>query len=498
MTLSDRIKATLKALSDRREQLEALTVKLAEAPADDTILAQVDTLSAEIEAETKSLESLQRAEKALAARAQPLEGDQGGAAGGRGPLVLNLGNREKGSLELLVRGAVVAVESFHTRRPLAEVMRERYGDAGEATRIIVGMVTKAPTNPAMSNVAGYAAELVQQTYAAFMNALTGPAAVPAVPWTSVGTFDSGAPIVIPYRAQRSAFPANFDGAFRREGDPIRVGTLGTNSKTMGPYSMGVIGTFTKELFKRSTPNIEAVIRQAILDDTAEALDGYVFGNSAAVVGVRPPGLTNGLAGGDTRASSGARWDQINYDLQSMLIAMYVTHRLGKNPVWVMNTANKMALVDIANPMGVYAFREEVNAGKLKGLPIAASMNIDPTQVLLVDGGSIPFAGGVPVFEGSDQATLHEESQTPLPIGSAGAPATIAAPARSLFQTNSAAIKTVWEISWLQLYAGAVQQLTGVAWHPATPPTVLAADGGPAAGREAPPPPARGGPGGRAS
>ena len=64
---------------------------------------------------------------------------------------------------------------------------------------------------------------------------------------------------------------------------------------------------------------------------------------------------------------------------------------------------------------------------------------------------------------SDQATLHEESQTPLPITTPSAPATVAAPVRSLFQTQSVAVKAVYEISWLKLRTHAVQELTGVAW-----------------------------------
>jgi hypothetical protein len=43
------------------------------------------------------------------------------------------------------------------------------------------------------------------------------------------------------------------------------------------------------------------------------------------------------------------------------------------------------------------------------------------------------------------------------------PATVAAPTRSLFQTNSVAVKNIWEISWAKLRTHAVQQLTGVAW-----------------------------------
>ena len=457
MTLAEQIQAAQAAINVDTAALEALTVKMAEAPADETLLTQVDALATTLDGRRKSLETLTKAERSLAARAQPIGGPGTGS-----PLVLSAQHREKGNIELLVRAAVVALEAHIFKRSPEECFKARYSDAGEATRIMVGLTTKVatPQGPAMSNVAGYAAELVHQTYAAFMDALVGQACVPEIPFVSVGTFETGAPIVIPYRAQRAAYPANFDAAFRKEGDPIRVGRLTTASHTMSPYTMGVIGSFTKELFKRSTPNIEALIRQAMLEDTAEMLDGYVFSATAAVVGQQPAGLLNGIQAADTGASSGATFDDINTDLQARVKQLFTVRRLGKNAVWVMNTANKMALASITNPLGTWPFRDEVATGKLKGLPIVAGLYIDPTRVFLVDGGAIAWAGGIPIFEASDQATIHEESDTPQPLVQGAGTAT---PARSLFQTHSAAIKSLWELSWLQLYPGAVQEITGVAW-----------------------------------
>ena len=82
-------------------------------------------------------------------------------------------------------------------------------------------------------------------------------------------------------------------------------------------------------------------------------------------------------------------------------------------------------------------------------------------MLLIDGSGVSFAGGAPSFVGTDVATLHEDDTTPLPI-SAGA--VVAAPVRSLFQTNSAALRALWEIDWAVMRAGAVQALSAVAWH----------------------------------
>jgi hypothetical protein len=89
--------------------------------------------------------------------------------------------------------------------------------------------------------------------------------------------------------------------------------------------------------------------------------------------------------------------------------------------------------------------------------VSSSLTFPSDNVYLVDAEAIAFAGGTPTWEVSDQATLHEESETPLPVGGA------AAPVRSLFQTHSAAVKAVYEISWAPLRSRPIQALTAVAW-----------------------------------
>ena len=72
-------------------------------------------------------------------------------------------------------------------------------------------------------------------------------------------------------------------------------------------------------------------------------------------------------------------------------------------------------------------------------------------------------GDTPRFAVSNEATLHEEDTTPLAIGTAGAPATVAAPARSLFQTDSVAIRLTLYVTWVMRRTGMVQWQTGTNW-----------------------------------
>ena len=479
MTLAERIQAAQAALTSGRDLLVVKSKELVDTPEDDALVAEVDALTTDIEAKEKSLAALVRAEQTLARQAAPI-GHNGG------PMILPPRQMEvKASADLFIRGAVCAFQAYYERRSAMDVAAERYRD-DEVSQYMVAFTTKAAQSPATTFTAGYAAELVQQTYAAWMESLKTVAVLPKMPFRTA-SFDGGSPIVFPGQAAQSAFPANFEAMWRKEGDPIRVGKLALTSQSMRPYSAGVIGHFTKELLKMSTPNIEAMIRETILDDTGKAMDAYFFSNSAGVTDVRPPGITNGIAAGDTRAQSGVTATAVATDLRDMIFDLTMTRGLGRNPVWAMHSMHASALGAVQNTLTgnqVFTGMGSLTGGTLYGFPVYAGLAMPTASLFLIDAPYVAFAGGAPSWEVSDQATIHEETQTPLPIGTAGAPATVAAPVRSLYQTHSAAVKAVFELSWLILRPGAVQQLTGVTWgNIGITPSLDSLLGGPAAQEE---------------
>ena len=63
-----------------------------------------------------------------------------------------------------------------------------------------------------------------------------------------------------------------------------------------------------------------------------------------------------------------------------------------------------------------------------------------------------------------EATLHEEDTTPLALGT-GAQGTgvLAVPMRSLFQTDSIAIRLSLYVTWAMVRTGMVQTIAAVTW-----------------------------------
>jgi hypothetical protein len=72
-------------------------------------------------------------------------------------------------------------------------------------------------------------------------------------------------------------------------------------------------------------------------------------------------------------------------------------------------------------------------------------------------------GDTPRFAVSNEATLHEEDTTPLPLSATGTPNTVAAPMRSLFQTDSIAIRLSLYVTWAMRRTGMVAVVVGATW-----------------------------------
>jgi hypothetical protein len=73
------------------------------------------------------------------------------------------------------------------------------------------------------------------------------------------------------------------------------------------------------------------------------------------------------------------------------------------------------------------------------------------------------ADPVPRFEESNQATVHMEDTTPLPIGTPGSPNVIAAPVRSLWQSDSVGVRLIMDVSWGLRATNSVAFVSGVTW-----------------------------------
>lgn len=459
MSLSENIQAKQQELVEARDVLVDLTSKMDDN--DETTKDAVDEQTAVVEKMNKDLDRLKKSEVAIE-KSISRAVEKGGPAINLSPATKV---KDSDKADLLIKSALCTFEAYCKRVPVDQIVVERYGD-DEVVKAVTGMTTKAAQNPAMTNVPAWAGNLVRDSYLGFMDLLRGESVIPQIPMTRY-EFNGLSPIKIPNRT--SATP-NLAGAFRGEGDPIRVGALSIGSQTLTPKLLGIIGTYTMEMFDtNTTPGIENLIRDAMIQDTATSLDTAFLGTTAAG-GDAPAGIQTYATGGNTVASAGNSAAQITADVRGRLQAMTGAN-LGRRPVWIMNPARWYGVQLAVNAAGMPAFPEAA-AGTLMSIPVITSTNVPAGVVYLVDAAELYFSGSAPRFLGTEVATIHEEDTQAnvKPIVSAGtgtagvtAIADVPNPVRSLYQTNSAALRATWYIDWLSMRSGAVQTITGAAW-----------------------------------
>ncbi|SRR5580765_597599 len=385
------------------------------------------------------------------ARRQPEQRDDGSST--RRPFTMP--NKKLDPLEYVVRAGTVAMFAHVHRRSIDDMRKEIYGD-DEATKVFLNWAQRAASNPAMTTVVGWAAELVQQVVTSFMETLMPKSVFPRLSGYGLGlSFGRAGRIIIPTRSRTPTIAGSFVG----EGAPIPVRQGQFTSQTLTPKKMAVITTWTREIDEHSIPAIEGLLRQAIQEDTAVALDSVLLDANPATV-IRPPGLLNGVT--PLTPTAGGGFNALVGDIKNVSGALLsATQGHIRTPVWLMNPQQVNSIMLTAMPgMSAFPFRDEVSRGQLQGWPIIDSGTVPLGEVIAVDSADfVSVTGEGPRFELSDQATLHMEDTAPLPIV-AGAPAD---PVRSLWQTDSLALRLIMPLNWTIRRPGVVAAVTGVTW-----------------------------------
>jgi HK97 family phage major capsid protein/HK97 family phage prohead protease len=342
-----------------------------------------------------------------------------------------------------------------SRETIDHVLRSRYGDRDER----MNMVLRAAVNPATTTVAGWAAELVQTQNAGFLDRILPKSIyMPLANRGSRYTFGAGvSQLKIPVRTTTSLL----SGAWVGEGSPKPVKKASFSSVPLIPYKLAVISTFTEEMALYSNPAIEAIIRQGLQDDTSVSLDTYLI-DAVASSSSRPAGLLNGVTP-LTATASGTGTEKMVADIKQLLAAI-VAAGGGTDVVMLINPAQAITLGFAQTTTGDFLFATVQEAGQKFNVSFIVSQTVAAGRIIAIDASEFATAtGDSPRFAISNEATLHEEDTTPLALGTVGSPATVAAPMRSLFQTDSVAIRLTLYVTWVMRRTGMVQTIASVGW-----------------------------------
>lgn len=435
-TLSQRIEAAQADLNTKRDRL--------------TEISGAETLDVEaLEALNVEVETAERALNALKATEQRI----GLGAGGelqkpnlqRRPL--SVGQRELSGLDLMVRATVANGIAMFTGRALEKVLEERY--PGQEA---VSVMARADATIGTTTVSGWAAELMQTSYAAFVDALRGKSIYPELRGAGMAlSFDQAGTAYIP-----SLTAGGANGSFFGEGSPMRVGRITTAATTMTPRKMGVIVPFSREAAKRSTPSLEALVRDAIVKDTAAILDSVLL-DAVAGDSIRPAGLLNGVPA-TASGFGGGDYQAVIEDINALL-APFDAANASDGIILVMHPAQARKLAMLPGPDGTFGWSDKF----MSEFKVVRSTHATAGRLIALRGSDfITAAGDAPQFEMSNSAVVHMEDSAPAEIVSGTGPTT-ADPVRSFWQTDTVGVRMVMDVSWKMRRAGMVRWIDGTTW-----------------------------------
>jgi HK97 family phage prohead protease len=466
MLLSQRIQEAEKGLLVLQDQLERHVESVDDDNPTEEQMVVTEDLTAKIEIRQLNLGNLKTIEAKNASGAEDATAlakrKIGDVMRPPGDLVIRRFKKPE-PLDYFFRAAVVRAKSRIDGHSIDDTRRKIYGD-DEATKVVCDIVLKAASAPAETTVAGWAQELVHTIWADFMQVLLPMSVFPKLSAKGLAlTFGSNGKIVIPTRSLTPSIAGSFVG----EGMPIPVRQGAFSSQTVTPKKMAVITTWTKEMDEYSTPAIEGLLRQAIMEDTAIALDTVLLDANPATT-IRPAGLRSYQTGLTPAAGVGTPFANFVADY-SALYGQLLTLTNGnvRSPTIILNPIQVLNLSLIQPPAAavpLFPFIAMTDGDRVLKADLIESSTVAPGMAIMVDAADFTTAGQEgPRLEISDQATLHMEDTTPLDIVGGVSPGTPAWPTKSMWQTDSLALRLIMFTNWI-MRRPISSWMTGVLWH----------------------------------
>lgn len=290
------------------------------------------------------------------------------------------------------------------------------------------------------------------------------------PATIVGKFGAGSipslrrvPFNVNIAGQTSGGTAGWVG----EGQAKPLTKFDFNSVNLGFAKIAAISVLSEELLRFSSPSADGLVRDGLRDAIVERIDvDFINPAKAAVAGVSPASITNGVAA--TTATAGNTADAARADLKQLYGKYLAANLPPTSAVLIMSATAALNLSLMQNALGQSEFSGlGMSGGILGGLPVIVSDYVPVGTVIMVNAQDVFLADdGLVTIDASREASLEMADN---PAHNSGTP-TAATGLVSMFQTNSVAIRAERYINWAKRRAAAVQYVAGAEWAgaPETP------------------------------
>jgi hypothetical protein len=295
-------------------------------------------------------------------------------------------------------------------------------------------VLRAVSAPAEIGVAGWAQELAQKRVVDTLAAMGAAAAAADVMKRSLVLDWNGAgSISAPGFVASSA-----NSGFVAEGSPIPVRQLNAVAALLTPAKLATIAVLTREMVESS--NAEALISDALINSSGLALDAVFFGSGAATA-AQPAGIRNGIAALTPSANTDA-FGAFFEDMATLLNAVGAVG--GNGPFFIISSIGRHA-----SASGRYGSLKAEGTDAMI-IPLASAA-VGNDVVVIAPKALVAALSANPDVETVNSATLVMDT---IPVTPDTTQAT-----KSMWQTDSLAVKIRWPVTWALRNAAAVAWLT---------------------------------------
>lgn len=447
---------TLKELLDARQtkaaRLDEIAGILGNNPGDDA-----DTLGAEfdgLETDIKSLDNQIRVAKATqikAAGAAPVAGGNGAEGrGSRGPTVFARNADPEDSFKgqsytrlLMAKAAAFAQNKEHgTFVSPADIARHRWGKTHPQ---LVNWIKTAVAGGGTGS-GEWGAELAQSDarfQGDFINYL----------W-SMTIFDRLPLRSIPARVKVKGQDGVNTGYWVGESKGIPVSKADFSDVELLPLKVAALTVCSKELILDSSPSAEMLLRDSIAEASAQRVDTTFLSAAAAVSGVSPAGIFNGLT---PLAPSGTDAAAVRADYQA-LVQPFIQAKNAGGLVHVMTPSTALAISLLVNALGQTEFAGiTTTGGTLFNNPVFTGDNVEAGTWAVLKPSDIWKIGDTGIDISMSDSAMIEQNDAPQ--GAGDTPTAASATLMSLWQTEQVGFKVVRRINYAKRRAGAVQLLS---------------------------------------
>lgn len=455
-TIAEQIAAFVATRESKKAEMTAIQQKALDEgrSKDATEKEQFDTLAAEIDAIDAELVDLRKMEQINITKAAPVKGDnQDDAIRSRGAADIRVQVLPK-KLPPGIGFTRFVIAQCRAKGNIMQALEiAKANEQWRAESPEVELALKAAVTPGTTSDSVWAGPLVNYNVLSeeFINYLR--------PLTIIGRIAAlrRVPFNIKIGRQTGGASVNWVG----QAAPKPLTSAAFDSVTLDLAKIAGIIVLSDELVKISNPNAETLVRDDLAEAVVQFMDSqFVDPTKAAVAGVSPASITNGVTAVPATGVTGAA---LRADLKTLMAAFLAANmQIGAGVVFIMTQQTALSISLMTNSLGNKEFPDmSMNGGTLLGIPVITSENIPATGGSPTDGYPIILASAGDILLADDgQVTIDASREASLQMETApDSPATASTIFVSMFQQNMIAIRAERYINWAKRRSGAVQYIS---------------------------------------